>query len=171
MAQQVQNQEDNRIMKFASYITGSETQACWGIVLSTGSGNYKFLHGTCAGKREAALACISTMIETYVKARNLEIKLTTNSAWLVEALGEHGYKAMNNVERISQYGKSVMDQFSRMIGVMKNLGDRLAIDPTPDEFGLDLARAAAYYELHQIKAAQEAAAIASSEEELTAQEA
>ena len=56
-----------------------------------------------------------------------------------------------------------------MIAILKQLENKLEI--REDSFAMDLAKTAAYYELHAIKAANEAAAIASSEEELAAQEA
>lgn len=171
MAQQVINQqEDARIMNFGVYVTGSESNASWGCSLITGKGNIKLLHGTTNGKNAAALTAIVTMLTENVKAKKLEIGLYTNSKWLIDELTT-GYRAKSPVERIAAYGQGTLDLFTQMIKSLKNFENTLKLRENDGEFALDLAKTAAYFELHQIKAANEAAAIASSEEPLEAMEA
>lgn len=163
-----QAMEDTRVMDINVYITGSESSATWGASLITGKGNIKVMHGTTTGKNASALTGIVTMLSENVKARKLEIGLNTNSKWLIDEL-TGGYKAKSGVERITAYGQATMNLFTQMITLLKNNENHLQI--RENNFAMDLAKTAAYFELHQIKAAQEAAAIAASEEELTAQEA
>lgn len=168
MAQQINNEQDTRVMNFGIYVTGSEANASWGCSLITGKGNIKILHGTTSTKNGAALTAIVNMLTENVKAKKMTIGITSNSKWLIEELTS-GYRSKTAVERIAAYGQGTMNLFNQMIAILKQLENKLEI--REDSFAMDLARTAAYYELHAVKAAQEAAAIASSEEELTAQEA
>ena len=163
-----QAMEDTRVMDINVYVTGSESSATWGASLITGKGNIKVMHGTTTGKNASALTAIVTMLSENVKARKLEIGLNTNSKWLLDELAG-GYKAKSGVERITAYGQATMNLFTQMITLLKNNENHLQI--RENNFAMDLAKTAAYYELHQIKAAQEAAAIAASEEPIEAQEA
>lgn len=164
MAQQVINQqEDTRVMDLGIYVTGSEQSASWGCSLITGKGNIKIMHGTASGKNSAALEAIVSMLKENIKARKLAIGINTNSKWLIDELTT-GYKAKTAVERVAAYGQPTMNLFNEMIKLLKGLEDKLEI--RENAFASELAKTAAYYELHQQKAAKEAAAIASSEEEL-----
>lgn len=167
MAQQI-NEHDTRVMDFGIYVTGSEANASWGCSLITGKGNIKILHGTTSTKNGAALTAIVNMLTENVKARKMTIGITTNSKWLIEELTT-GFRSKTAVERITAYGQDNMNLFNKMISILKQMEDRLEV--REDSFAMDLAKTAAYYELHAVKAAQEAAAIAASEEPLEAQEA
>ena len=162
MAQQI-NQQDTRELTLGIYVTGSETNATYGISLKTGKGNYKFLFGTTIGKNAAALTALKAMIVENIKAKGMKIGLCTNSEWLIKEL-TGGFRAKSAVERLAEYGQETMSLFNSVIKELKDREDRLEV--TEDELAMDLARTAAYYELHQQKAAKEAASIASSEEPL-----
>lgn len=163
--------EDNRKMDLAVYVSGTESAASYACCMVTGSGNIKIITGTTnAGKNAAALTAINTMFADHIKAKNLAIGLTTNCKWLTEEL-KGGYRAKTPVERLAKYGKGNLDLFTTMINLLNGKQDHFEKNALPNEFAMTLAKAAAYYELHAVKAANEAAAIASSEEPLEAQEA
>lgn len=165
------NNEDTRKMDLSVYVTGTETSASYACCMITGSGNIKVITGTTeAGKNAAALTAINRMFEENIKAQNLAIGLTTNSKWLTEELKE-GYRSKTPVERLAKYGEGNLGLFTKMINLLNAKHDHFDKTAAPNEFAMTLAKAAAYYELHAVKAAQEAAAIASSEEPLEAQEA
>lgn len=165
MAQMIQ---DTREITLGVYVTGSETNATYGISLKTGKGNYKFMFGTTIGKNAAALTALKAMIVENIKAKGMMIGLCTNSEWLIKEL-TGGFRAKTPVERLAEYGQETMNLFNAVIKELKDREDKLVL--TDDELAIELARTAAYYELHAQKAAKEAAAIASSEEELEAIEA
>lgn len=168
MAQQVNQTQDTREMHLGIYVTGTDASASYSCFLLTGKDNMHKVTGTTVGKTKAAFLALKEIAEKHVNARGMTIQLSTNVKFLADEI-KAGSASRTDVERLALYGNEMFEIYTKFFTHFKNMKDKLVIEKST--LALELAKADAYHELHEQKAMKEAAAIASSEEALEAQEA
>lgn len=160
-----------REMTLNLHVTGDNQKAVATCIMHTGSGLERVETTVEIGMHQAALKALINMLSGHVKAKNMEIGLTTSSCYLIKMLGDGEFKRMTPVERLAKLGAEEVQLWNTLAKVLKLNGNTLKMTGELDTEELERAKYTALWKLHAIQEAEAAANVASSKEELEVAEA